>query len=152
MIRGFEFVKGSSRINSIDVEISLPTRSTAGSAGYDFFSPKRALIEPKQSFLIWTDIKAYMLSDEVLKIYSRSSLAIKKGLIVKNLVGIIDSDYYSNPSNDGNIGICLYNMSETSEIVNVGDRIAQGIFEKYLAADNDTQSNIRNSGFGSTGH
>lgn len=154
MIRGFEFInpKYSSYIHSdFPISLKLPARSSKNSAGYDFYSPLKILIEPGCSCLIWTNVKAFMPEDEVLKIYPRSSLATKKGLILKNIVGIIDSDYYSNETNDGQIGICLYNMSGTNQTIEMGDKIAQGIFQKFLVIDDDYVVNARSGGFGSTG-
>ena len=81
----------------------------------------------------------------------RSSMG-KKGVCLANDVGIIDSDYYSNPNNDGNIGVMLKNTSSTSFEIKAGDKIAQAIFMKYLVVDDDIPANnIRTSGFGSTG-
>ena len=102
-IRGFEAVVEEMRKGTMDYV--LPTRGTSKSAGYDLASPIDVIIEPHSSVLIWLNIKSYMLQDEVLEVYVRSSTAIKRDLILKNTVGIIDSDYYSNESNDGNIGI-----------------------------------------------
>jgi dUTP pyrophosphatase len=151
MTRGFQEVKNEHKKIDPSVEIKLPTRGSSKSAGYDFYSTADILIEAGGSALIWTDVKAYMLDDEVLKIYPRSGLALKQGLIIKNTVGIIDADYFSNKNNDGNIGICLYNSSGSNQEIKIGDRIAQGIFEKYLLIDNDITAAKRDSGFGSTG-
>ena len=108
-IRGFEAVVEEMRKGTMDY--ILPVRGSSKSAGYDLASPIDVIIEPHSSVLIWTNIKAYMQDDEVLEVYIRSSTAIKRDLILKNTVGIIDSDYYSNEGNDGNIGICLYNTT-----------------------------------------
>jgi hypothetical protein len=60
-------------------------------------------------------------------------------------------DYFSNPDNDGNIGICLRNENEyTHTKIEVGERIAQGIFIKFLPADNVVSDNERSGGIGST--
>lgn len=148
-IRGFECVVEEMRKGTN--EYVLPTRGTSNSAGYDISSPVDVIIEPHSSVLIWTNIKAYMAEDEVLEVYIRSSTAIKRDLILKNTVGIIDSDYYSNESNDGNIGICLYNTTYAPREIKKGERIAQGIFKKYLIADNDVcLSDTRVGGIGST--
>ena len=148
-IRGFECVVEEMRKGTMDYV--LPTRGTSKSAGYDLASPIDVIIEPHSSVLIWTNVKAYMQDDEVLEVYIRSSTAIKRDLILKNTVGIIDSDYYSNESNDGNIGICLYNTTYAPREIKKGERIAQGIFKKYLVADDDVCLNeIRVGGIGST--
>lgn len=149
--RGFEIIKDEHRKHS-DIEIQLPTRGDSRSAGYDFYSNETVVLQPKQSHLFWTDVKSYMLDDEVLSIHVRSSIGTKKDLMLKNTTGIIDSSYYENVSNDGNIGICLVNMGDKIQKIEKGERIAQGIFTKYLIVDEDTcLKSKRAGGFGSSG-
>lgn len=149
--RGFEIIKDEHRKHS-DIEIQLPTRGDSRSAGYDFYSNETVVLQPKQSHLFWTDVKSYMLDDEVLSIHVRSSIGTKKDLMLKNTTGIIDSSYYENVSNDGNIGICLVNMGDKIQKIEKGERIAQGIFTKYLIADDDVCLKLeRTGGFGSSG-
>lgn len=161
-VRGFEEVIDSKKQYGkvIDVygqrkvmypPVQLPVRADSRSAGYDFFSPIDVTILPKEKVLLWTNVKAYMQEDEVLEVYPRSSMGVKKGLMLANTVGIIDSSYYGNPDNDGNIGLALLNTSGAAIEIKRGERIAQGIFKKYLVADNDvTISEERKGGFGST--
>ena len=150
-IRGFEIVDDKFR-KSPDIDIKLPQRGSKKSAGYDFCTPVDIIIPPNGvSDTIQTDIKVYMLDDEVLEIYPRSSLGFKKGLMLTNTVGIIDSDYYNNPSNDGNIGFKLKNLTDKEVIIKAGERVMQGIFKKYLITDNDNVTSIRTGGIGSTG-
>ena len=145
--RGFEAVVEEMRKGTMDY--ILPTRGTSKSAGYDLASPIDVVIEPHSSALIWTNIKAYMAEDEVLKLYVRSSVGIKKGLMLKNVTGIVDSDYYSNT---GNIGLALYNTTDEAVVIEKGERLVQGIFMKYLTVDNDTfLKNERTGGIGSSG-
>lgn len=162
-VRGFEEVIDSKKQYGkvIDVygqrkvmypPVQLPVRADSRSAGYDFFSPIDVTILPKQKVVLWTNVKAYMQPDEVLEVYPRSSLGVKQGIMLANTVGIIDSSYYSNQQNDGNIGLALYNTSGTAVEIKRGDRIAQGIFKKYLVVDNDvTITEERQGGFGSSG-
>ena len=91
-----------------------------------------------------------MESDEVLKIYVRSSMPMKKGLTLANNVGIIDSDYFENPDNDGHIMIQVLNLTDNDILAKKDERIAQGIFLKYLLADDDNVTESRIGGFGST--
>lgn len=149
-IRDFEPVKLEMRKGTN--EYVLPVRGSSGSAGYDLASPISVTIPAHSSVLVWTNIKAYMLQDEVLEVYIRSSVGIKKGLMLKNVTGIIDADYYSNESNDGNIGICLYNTTDEAVVIEKNERICQGIFKKYLTVDNDTfLKDERTGGIGSSG-
>lgn len=133
-------------------QVKLPTRGDAGSAGYDFYLPIDVKLGPKESKLIWTNVKAYMQDGEVLKIYPRSSVATKLNVVIKNVVGIIDKSYYENPANDGNIGLMLINNSGVTVEFKAGERVAQGIFQPFLLADEDeSQKDVREGGFGSTG-
>ena len=149
--RGFKVVKDECRKHP-DVEIKLPKRGTKHSAGYDICTPVDILI-PSHGFSepIQTDIKAYMGEDEVLKIYPRSSIGFKKKLMLVNTTGIIDSDYYENPDNDGNIGFAFYNMSDVDVLIKAGERVLQGIFTKYLITEDDNADEVRTGGTGSTG-
>lgn len=133
-------------------DVQLPTRADARSAGYDFYSPIDIQLLPARKVILWSNVKAYMQEDEVLEIHIRSSLGIKQGIILSNVTGIIDSSYYGNEGNDGNIGIALLNTSGKAVDIKRGDRVAQGIFKKYLVADNDTTLNSeRSGGIGSSG-
>lgn len=147
-MRHFEVVKDEHRKNSGDIK--LPTRATKGSAGYDFYSPISVDIEPMCSQMIWTDICSKFEDDEVLLINVRSSMG-KQPVMIANTQGVIDPSYYGNPDNGGNIGIRLFNLGKTIYTVHAGDRIAQGIFVKYLTTNDDNATTERVSGFGSTG-
>lgn len=144
--RGFEFVTRYQ-----DSGITLPERKTGGSAGYDFSAAETVDIPANSIAFVSTGIKAFMQKDEVLQMYPRSSLSFKKNLIKANSVGIIDSDYYNNPDNEGEIKLILYNFGNEVVRINKGERIAQGVFVKYLTADDDTNDIKRLGGFGSTG-
>jgi dUTP pyrophosphatase len=163
-LRGFEEVKKEHRQNKKEVNveqmgvqvfyapITLPTRGTRRSAGYDFYLAQDVTLLPAQKTLLWSDVKAYMQEDEVLELHIRSSLGIKQGIILSNITGIIDSDYYENPDNDGNIGFSLLNTSGRGVELKAGDRVAQGIFQKYLVADDDKPlQELRTGGTGSSG-
>lgn len=148
MNRYFEMVNNNYRKNSVD--ITLPTRASKSSIAYDFYSPVDVTINPMQSAMIWTDVKAKFNDNEALLINVRSSMG-KHPIMIANTQGWIESDYYSNPDNDGNIGIRLFNLGTEPYIIKKGDRIGQGMFINYLTADNGNTDDIRNGGFGSTG-
>lgn len=141
MKRGFEKLRE---------DAILPVRSTKGSAGYDFFLGEDLVVQPGEKVGINTYLKAYMQADEFLSIHIRSSVGINKGLQLVNQTGIVDSDYYNNKDNQGHIRIFVIN--NTNEVVRMkaGDRIAQGIFMKYLLTDDDETDSIREGGIGST--
>ena len=151
LIRGFEIVNEEFRKHP-NVDIQLPIRGDSRSAGYDIRTPIRIELQPNERVLVFTDIKACMLPDEVLEIHVRSSIGVKKNIVLSNITGIIDSSYYGNPSNDGNIGLTLWNTSDKVQVLEANERVCQGIFKKYLVANNDNiVNNERTGGFGSTG-
>lgn len=147
-IRGFEVIS-----SYLDQDIVLPKRNTSGSAGYDIEAAVDLTILPGETAGCPTGLKAYMAEGEVLQVYPRSSLAIKKHLILINSVGIIDKDYYNNISNEGHIQIMLYNYGKEPVTILKHERVAQGIFMSFLKTDNEpTNHTQRLGGFGSTGN
>ena len=132
-------------------ELRLPARATAGSAGYDFFSPLSFELKPGETMKIPTGIRAYMEDGWVLKLYPRSGLGFKYRLQLNNTVGIIDSDYF-NSDNEGHIFIKITNDSNENKTVSVekGTGFAQGIFLEYGITTDDEACQVRNGGFGST--
>ena len=124
--RGFEICKGYE-----DKDIKMPIRKTKNAVGYYFEAAEDTVIpsiwksvfenikkvfkgDPQtESFkptLIKTGIKSYFGEDEVLILANRSSNPAKKGLILANSIGVIDSDYYGNEDNDGHIMYAFYNI------------------------------------------
>ena len=148
-IRKFEVVKGYE-----DKQINLPVRKTKYSAGYDVEAAEDCIIpsfkKGNKPTLVKTGIKAYMQEDEVLILANRSSNPGKKGLILANSIGVIDSDYYGNEENDGHIMFTFYNIKEEDIEIKKGDVIGQAIFQKYLVTDDDIAEGERKGGFGST--
>ena len=145
-IRGFEVVRDDAR--KTVGEITLPTRGSSRAMAYDFYATDDWAVAPNSIAKVWTDVKAYMQDDECLILNVRSSMGGK--WMLANTQGWIDQDYYSNESNDGNIGIFLKNISDEVQTIRKGERIAQGAFFKFLVADNGNTDNIRTGGFGST--
>lgn len=144
----FQIVSNTHRKHP-ESSISLPKRATAGSAAYDFFTPVDVEVPPYGTTMIWTDVKAQIPVGLMLMINVRSSMG-KYGIKLANQQGWIDSDYYSNPSNDGNIGIMLENTTETPFRIKAGDRVAQGMFVQYFVTKDDEATEKRTGGFGST--
>lgn len=128
--------------------IELPTRATINSAGYDIRSVRAMTIEAGKAAKVPTGLRAFMLDDEVLLLHIRSSLGFKYNVRLSNATGVVDSDYYF-ADNEGHIWLGVFNDSEKPFEIQVGDRIAQGIFMKYLTA-NDVVNTIRVGGLGST--
>ena len=146
--RGFEVVKGYE-----DKGINLPVRKTKYAAAYDVEAAEEVVLPSfKQGMkptLIPTGLKAYMQSDEVLLIVSRSS-GPKKGISFPHSIGVIDSDYYNNPENEGHIFVQCINLKDEDVVIKKGEAVAQAIFQKYLTVDDDNAEEERTGGFGST--
>ena len=147
--RGFEIAKGFE-----DKEINLPVRKTKYSAGYDIEAAEDVIIPAfkpgMKPTLVKTGLKAYMMPDEMMCLYNRSSNPGKKGLVMANSVGIVDSDYYGNPDNDGHFMFAFINIKDEDTVIKKGECIGQAIFQKFLVTDNDTAEGERKGGFGST--
>lgn len=173
-IRGFEVVK---KYEGKGIE--LPTRATKGSAGYDVKAAEdtvipsiwkvlhaneglthlvegRELPEGNKSFvnstLVPTGLKTYMPENEYVLLANRSSNPMKKQLALPNGIGVIDSDYYNNDGNEGELFCQLINYGFEDYTVKKGDRIAQAIFMSYSVIDEEVESfETRIGGFGSSG-
>jgi dUTP pyrophosphatase len=147
--RGFEVAKGFENAG-----INLPVRKTKHSAGYDVEAAEDTVVpafKPGQKpTLVKTGLKAYCEPDEFYMLCNRSSNPGKRGLVMANSVGIIDSDYYGNEDNDGHFMFAFYNFFDHDVEIKKGDAIGQVIFMKYLMVDDDKADGVRKGGFGST--
>lgn len=133
-------------------EIHLPQRMTKNAMGYDFYSPSNVTIYPHSKTVIFTDVKFFCDEENVgLLIFPRSSIGVKRHLMLANTVGLIDSDYYGNEDNDGNIGFVMYNYGDEIVTIKKGERIGQGMIVPFLLADNGNSDTQRIGGFGSSG-
>ena len=150
-MRRFEKVRPKFKMNAGE-ETIMPRRSTIHSSCYDFFMPCDVEIPPFETRMISTDVKACMNDDETLLMFVRSSMGMKRDILLSNGTGVIDSDYYSNPDNDGNIGISLRNVGHETAFIRKGERVCQGMFVKFLTVDDEDEiTSERTSGIGSTG-
>lgn len=145
MTRKFEIVDG------FEEKATIPKRSTAASAGYDFYAAEDVILEPGETRFIPTGIKAKFPSDEGLYMYNRSSMPTKRKLFMSLGVGVIDADYYGNADNDGHINGVLTNIGSEIAVIKRGEAIMQGSFHKYEITDDDGAVGLREGGFGSTG-
>ena len=148
-----------------DKGVVLPERSTKYSAGYDFRAVEDTIIPSiwqlafkhftnvltggteKVSIAptkVHTGVKAYMEDDEYLKVVSRSSNS-KLGLIMPHSVGIIDKDF------EQEIMCVFWNFGFIHRVIQKGDRVAQGIFTKFLLTDDDIATSVSSGGWGSSG-
>lgn len=147
-------------MQSIDVKIldprlgadfPLPTYATEGSAGLDL----RAMIDepltlqPGETHLIPTGFSMYIANPNLCAmILPRSGLGAKQGIVLGNLVGLIDSDY------QGPLMVPLWNRSETPFTLNIGDRIAQMVIVPVVQAQFNIVEKFQETerGVGGFGH
>lgn len=142
----FEYVSSSKK------DFNLPSRGTTKSAGYDFYSPIDFELQPNETITINLGVKCSIKEDEFLMLVPRSSVGFNYNIKLWNTVGIIDADYYNNPSNEGEIGLKIQNNGSRVYRVCKNDRILQGIFVKFdITVDDEPRNTKRDGGFGSTG-
>ena len=139
--------------NRIGKEIPLPTYSTSGSAGMDLRAciDDEIQIAPGETVLIPTGISIYIQDPRLAAtILPRSGLGHKHGIVLGNLVGLIDSDY------QGPLMVSLWNRGSTTFSINIGDRIAQLVLlpivqTEFKIVDEFTATDRGTGGFGHTG-
>jgi dUTP pyrophosphatase len=137
----------------LGTEFPLPAFATPGSAGMDLRAMNTSPIElgPGQTELVPTGIAIHMGdSNMAAVILPRSGLGHKKGIVLGNLTGLIDSDY------QGELMISTWNRSEDSFTIQPGERIAQLVFLPVLQpalvqVERFEASHRGSGGFGSTG-
>lgn len=126
----------------------IPSRGSKGAAGYDLYTTETYELKVGERKAFKTDISIAIPPSYYGRIAPRSGLAVKKGIDV--LAGVIDEDYR------GEILVALINLGQEPVQINVGDKIAQIIFENYNAfALEETTGELTNTergsdGFGST--
>ncbi len=131
--------------------LELPKRQTKYSAGYDFKSPVDCVIHPGEVVKIPTGIKIRMNEDEMMMLVVRSSTGFKYNVRMTNQVGIFESDFYNNETNEGHAMVSLQNEGKEDFVIHKGDRIVQGIFVKFLTVDEEEEiTTVRKGSIGST--
>jgi dUTP pyrophosphatase len=138
----------------IGKEFPLPTHATAGSAGMDLRACIDAplVLAPGATSLIPTGLSIY-IEDPALAamLLPRSGLGHKNGIVLGNLVGLIDSDY------QGPLMVSVWNRSSSTFTISPGDRIAQMVVVPVVQVDFDVVEDFSattrgGGGFGSSGH
>ncbi len=140
-----------SRIGS---DIPLPSYATDGSAGMDLRAclDETIILKAGETRLIPTGIAIHIADTHLAAtLLPRSGLGHKHGIVLGNLVGLIDSDY------QGQLYISCWNRSDQAFTIDVGDRIAQMVFVPVVQVElnqvNDfTHTDRGEGGFGSSGH
>lgn len=138
------------KIKLLSTNAKAPSRAHPTDAGLDLYAAVRTIIHPGRWVCVPTNIAISVPLGHYGQITSRSGLATKNGLVVHNGIGVIDSDYR------GDVQVVLRNLSNTTQVVNIGDRIAQLLIcpislETVTVVDalQDTARGL--NGFGSTG-
>ena len=139
------------KLTRIDKTLPLPQYQTSGSVAFDIYSRIDIVIKPKTIELIPTNLIVQVPKGYMLMVAARSSTPIKKGLILRNGIGIIDQDYCGP---DDEINLQAYNFTENDVKVARGERIGQAVLVKIAKVKFDeierTEEKSR-GGFGSTG-
>lgn len=128
-----------------------PSYAHVGDAGVDLCAAHGDIIYPGERKLVMTGLRLGMPENVVALVHPRSGLALKQGLTVLNAPGTIDSNYR------GEIGVILYNSDKDRAVtIEIGDRIAQLVFQEVLTVDLHQVDSLDDTdrgeaGFGSTG-
>ena len=112
------------RIRKLDPEVRLPAYESAGAAGFDLAAAASVTVEPGTVRLVPTGLVIEVPQGFFLGIFARSSTPLKRGLMVANGVGVVDSDY-CGPEDE--VKIAVVNFTAAPVQIKTGDRIAQGI-------------------------
>ena len=141
------------QLKILDPRAAQPAYATAGSAGLDLRAILDAplVLEPGQTTLIKTGLSIHIADPNLAAvILPRSGLGHKHGIVLGNLVGLIDSDY------QGELMVSCWNRGQTAFTINHGERIAQLVLVPVVQAAFEvvgefTASDRGSGGFGSTG-
>ena len=144
-----QFVKDIGNDKELYDSYELPRRASRNSCGYDFISMKDIVLHPGEIIKIPTGYKAKFMDDEALLLVVRSSMGFKYNVRMCNQVGVIDSDYYNNSSNEGHMFVALQNEGNKDYEIKKGTAYCQGIFVKYLTCGDEVDIE-RVAGIGST--
>ena len=138
-------------ISRTDPSVPLPRYETAGAAGFDLASNADLTVAPGQVALVPTGLVIAVPDGHLLGVFARSSTPLKRGLMVANGVGVVDSDY-RGPADE--IKIQVVNFTQAPVEIRRGDRLAQGVILPFVRAEWQeiaTPVAATRGGFGSTG-
>jgi dUTP pyrophosphatase len=138
------------RILRTDPGVSLPAYETPGAAGFDLASSVDMTVEPGQVVLVPTGLVIEVPAGHLLGVFARSSTPLKRGLMVANGVGVVDSDY-CGPADE--IKIEVVNFTTTPVAIRRGERLAQGVILPFVRAEWQEERKIQRptrGGFGAT--
>jgi dUTP pyrophosphatase len=139
------------RIHRLSPSAELPQYATTGAAGFDLAASEDLTIPPGRTALVPTGLVIEVPAGMFLGIFARSSTPLKRGLMVANGVGVVDSDYCGATDE---VKIAVLNFTAAPVTVKTGDRIAQGILLPVARVEWDESAapeRAARGGFGSTG-
>ena len=139
------------RIRRLRPEVRLPAYESDGAAAFDLAAAEEVIVEPGRVALVPTGLVIEVPPGLALGIFARSSTPLKRGLMIANGVGLVDSDY-CGPADE--VKIAVMNFTDAPVTVSRGDRIAQGIFLSAPRVSWDEADQLREAsrgGFGATG-
>jgi dUTP pyrophosphatase len=139
------------RIRRLDASVDLPAYATDGSAAFDLAASTDTTIAPGEVRLVPTGLVIEVPEGMFLAVFARSSTPLKRGLMIANGVGVVDSDY-CGPTDE--VKIPTLNITAAPVQVSKGDRIAQGILlpsPRVEWEEVEALSNASRGGFGATG-
>ncbi len=139
------------RIRRLDSSVELPRYATAGSAAFDLAASEVMTIAPGEVRLVPTGLVIEVPPGMFLGVFARSSTPLKKGLMVANGVGVVDSDY-CGPTDE--IKVPVINVTSAPVDIMKGDRLAQGILlpsPQIEWEEVDELATTSRGGFGGTG-
>jgi dUTP pyrophosphatase len=138
------------QITRRDPTVPLPTYGSPGAAGFDLAAADDVEVPPHAIRLIGTGLVISVPDGYFLAIFARSSTPLKRGLLIANGVGVIDSDYCGATDE---VKIQVLNLTDQPVAIRRGDRLAQGIVLPAPRAEfvEGEAAERARGGFGSTG-
>ena len=139
------------RIRRLHPDVPLPSYESQGAAAFDLAAAADTVVEAGRVALVPTGLVVEVPAGMFLGIFARSSTPLKRGLMVANGVGVVDSDY-CGPADE--VKVAVLNFTDASVTVRRGDRIAQGILLAAPRVTWEEAAALRDTsrgGFGATG-
>ncbi|MEN9328283.1 MAG: hypothetical protein RI947_1091 [Candidatus Parcubacteria bacterium] len=139
-------------IKLVDKTLPLPKYQTNGSVAFDLYARTEMVVPPFKPTIIPANFIVKIPEGYFLMLASRSSLPLKKNLMLANGIGVIDHDYCGDKDE---LGVQVLNFSQEDVHIERGERIAQAILVKIEKVEQFKQVESMNEesrgGFGSTG-
>jgi dUTP pyrophosphatase len=139
------------RITRLSPDVPLPAYATAGAAAFDLPAAADVVVPPRSVALVPTGLVVEVPAGWFLAVFARSSTPLKRGLMVANGVGVVDSDY-CGPADE--VKVQVINVTDAEVRVARGERLAQAMVlaaPRLELVDAPPADRASRGGFGSTG-